>query len=176
MQLVCHVDVVAGPADRATPTRRTETTVADEHVNPTQARLAEMMAAAGDEPGPLVMLNLNTYRDWAEYPPGHPDAEPRVTGREAYLRYGVVAAAAVEEVGGRILWGADVHRQVIGCDHDDVDEVVAVWYPSTLAFLRLIDVEGYAEATVHRDAGLVRATLLQCTSGPDPVLRSPFDL
>ena len=145
------------------------------HVNPTDERITEMLAASATETAPLAMLNLNRYRQWAQYPPGHPDAEPRVTGREAYLRYGVVAAAAVAEVGGSILWGADVSRQVIGCDHDRYDEVVAVWYPSTLSFLRLIDVDGYAEATVHRDAAIERATLLQCTSGPAPELRNPFE-
>ena len=60
---------------------------------------------------PVVMLNLNRYRERAEY-----DGRPArrgvrdVSGREAYMRYGAVAAAVLERVGGRILWHTDSQR------------------------------------------------------------------
>src|SRR5690349_20316066 len=96
------------------------------HIEPLDDTLAALGTAAGD--GPFVALNLNRYRRRAEYPAGTPDAD--VSGREAYLRYGMIAVAAILHTGGRILWAADAAEVVIGCGHDRYDEVVAVWYPS----------------------------------------------
>ena len=62
------------------------------HVTPTDERLARTAAIGTDDSSPVVMLNLNRYRDRAQYPDGTADAD--VSGREAYLRYGVVAFAA----------------------------------------------------------------------------------
>lgn len=65
-------------------------------VEPDAGQVAEIAArAGGDGDGPVVMLNLNRYRD-----------------RNAYLRYGEVAAAVLERVGGRILWHADADLTV----------------------------------------------------------------
>ena len=54
-------------------------------VNPTREQLAAVAAVAGTEAdGPLVMLNLNRYRERAAYeadPPG--GGSPDVSGREA---------------------------------------------------------------------------------------------
>ena len=67
-------------------------------VEPDAEQFAEVAELAGaDADGPVVMLNLNRYRD-----------------REAYMRYGAVAAAVLERVGGRILWHTDAKRTVIG--------------------------------------------------------------
>src|SRR3954452_20187226 len=79
------------------------------------ARVAKL--AAGEPDGPVVMLNLNRYRD-----------------REAYMRYGVVAAAVLERVGGGILWHTEGKLTGIGEDVEGYDEVIAVWYPSLSAF------------------------------------------
>lgn len=142
------------------------------HVSPEDARLAAVARQAATDDSPVVMLNLNRYRDRAEYPPGTEVAD--VSGREAYLRYGVVALQAIESVGGRILWATDASEVVIGCDHDRYDEVVAVWYPSRAAFLSLAEYPGYLEAHVHRDAGVEQATLLACRANADPVLATPY--
>ncbi|MCU0267584.1 MAG: DUF1330 domain-containing protein [Acidimicrobiales bacterium] len=146
-----------------------------EHVTPTDDRLAVVLQRAGGDDRPVVMLNLNRYRDRAAYPEGTLSGdEADVSGREAYLRYGIVAAGAIAAVGGKILWATDAHEVVIGCDHDRYDEVVAVWYPSRTAFLALADVPGYMEAHVHRDAAVEQATLLACTADAEPVLSNPF--
>jgi hypothetical protein len=101
--------------------------MADEHhAEPRPAQLAALAAISPD--GPLVALNLNRYRERAAYPAGTPDAD--VSGREAYLRYGLVAVAAIKSVGGRVLWATAGRQLAIGCDHDVFQEVVAVWYPS----------------------------------------------
>ena len=143
-----------------------------DHVSPTDERLAATAAIGVDDPSPVVMLNLNRYRDRAEYPPGTPDAD--VSGREAYLRYGVVAYAAIQSVGGAILWATDAAETVIGCDHDDYDEVVAVWYPSRTAFLALAEHPGYLEALAHRDAAIAQAALIATKGDPEPRLTQPF--
>src|SRR5262249_12327558 len=60
------------------------------HPEPSDAQLAAIAAHSPD--GPIVALNLNRYRARAAYPPGTPDAD--VSGREAYMRYGIVAFQA----------------------------------------------------------------------------------
>jgi uncharacterized protein (DUF1330 family) len=141
-----------------------------DHVNPADETLAAL-AASGDDT-PVVMLNLNRYRERAQYPDGTPDAD--VSGREAYLRYGAVAMEAIAATGGRILWSTDAMDVVIGCDHDRYDEVVAVWYPSRAAFLGLAAYPGYVEAMVHRDAALEQASLIATRGTPDALLSTPF--
>ena len=142
------------------------------HVTPTDERLARTATLGEKDPSPVVMLNLNRYHDRAAYPDGTADAD--VSGREAYLRYGVVAFAAITSVGGAILWATDVAETVIGCDHDDYDEVVAVWYPSRAAFLGLAAYPGYLEAHVHRDAAIEQATLIATRGEATPELTQPF--
>jgi hypothetical protein len=123
-------------------------------VEPDQGQLAEMQALAGSpDDGPLVMLNLNRYRD-----------------REAYLRYGAVATEVLDRVGGRILWHAPAAGTVIGDETDVYDEVIAVWYPSAAAFVELATDRRVLEARADRQAGLERAALIRCESGAEPAL------
>ena len=142
-----------------------------EHVTPTDERLADVAARGAEDTSPVVMLNLNRYRDRAQYPDGTPDAD--VSGREAYLRYGVVAYAAIKSVGGEILWATDAAETIIGCDHDVYDEVVAVWYPSRAAFLGLAAFPGYMEAHAHRDAAIAQAALIATRGETEPRLAQP---
>jgi uncharacterized protein (DUF1330 family) len=143
-----------------------------DHVTPTDERLAEVAATGAEDGSPVVMLNLNRYRDRAQYAAGAADAD--VSGREAYLRYGAVAYAAIRSVGGEILWATDAAETVIGCDHDVYDEVVAVWYPSRAAFLALADFPGYMAAHVHRDAAIEQAALIATRGDAEPRLSQPF--
>lgn len=141
------------------------------HIEPTDDLLAHLRQVTGD--GPFVALNLNRYRGRADYPAGTPDAD--VSGREAYLRYGIVAFAAIHATGGRILWAADAREVAIGCEHERYDEVVAVWYPSRAAFLQLEDFPGYREAfEVHRRASIEHASLMFFAAGPEPKLATPY--
>ncbi|MBM3674740.1 MAG: DUF1330 domain-containing protein [Actinobacteria bacterium] len=143
------------------------------HHYPTDEVLGALAASTDDTP--VVMVNLNRYRDRAEYPADTPEAGLGLSGREAYLRYGIVAHAAITSVGGRILWAADANEVVIGCEHDRYDEIIAVWYPNRAAFLTLAAHPGYPESHVHRDAGVEQAMLLAVDAEAEPVLRNPFD-
>jgi hypothetical protein len=136
---------------------------------------AELLASLGKrtDDAPFVALNLNRYRRRAEYPAGTPDAD--VSGRAAYLRYGIIAVAAILSVGGRVLWAADAEEIAIGCAHDRFDEVVAVWYPNRAAFLQLESFPGYREAfELHRRASVEHATLLFFRAGSEPKLDASF--
>ena len=117
-------------------------------VEPDARQFAEIAArAGGDSDGPVVMLNLNRYRD-----------------RDAYLRYGEVAAAVLERVGGRILWHTDADLTVIGGDGDRYDEVIAVWYPSLAAFTELATDPKVLEVREVRAEALERAALICCSA------------
>ena len=126
-------------------------------VEPDEQQLAEVSGVAGsDGDAPLVMLNLNRYRD-----------------REAYYRYAAVAATVLERVGGRVLWHTQAQSTVIGDQSDIYDEVIAVWYPSAAAFVALATDPEISAVREERIAGLERATLLRCESGAEPVLSAP---
>jgi uncharacterized protein (DUF1330 family) len=143
-----------------------------DHVQPDLATIQAVVDAT--DPSPVVMLNLNKYRDRAAYPTDWTGADPDVSGREAYLRYGIVAFQAITAAGGAILWSTDAREVVIGCEHEDYDEVVAVWYPSRAAFLSLEGFPGYLEALAHRGAAVERAGLIACDASTQPVLSTPF--
>ncbi|MEA2418681.1 MAG: hypothetical protein QOE60_887 [Thermoleophilaceae bacterium] len=116
-------------------------------VEPDTRQFAEIAAlAGGDADGPVVMLNLNRYRD-----------------RDAYMRYGEVAARVLERVGGRILWHTEAKLTVIG--EDGYDEVISVWYPSLAAFSALASDPELLAAREHRLAGLEHASLICCEPG-----------
>src|SRR3954469_5943214 len=94
--------------------------------------------ANGGADGPLVMLNLNRYRERAAYAGEPPGGEPAdVSGRGAHVRYGAVALDVLARVGGEVLWQAFASLTVIGEDDERWDEVIAVRYPSAQAVLDL---------------------------------------
>jgi uncharacterized protein (DUF1330 family) len=126
-------------------------------IEPDQQQLAEVSAIAGsDGDRPVVMLNLNRYRD-----------------RDAYYRYAAVAATVLERVGGRVLWHAQAEGTVIGDQADLYDEVIAVWYPSVEAFVALVTDSDLLAARDDRAAGLERAALIRCAADVEPVLAGP---
>jgi uncharacterized protein (DUF1330 family) len=137
-------------------------------VNPTADQIASLTAIAGtDADAPLVMLNLNRYRNRAAYegePPG--GGSPDVSGREAYERYGQTALEVLTRLGGQIVWYAPATLTVIGDDTDTYDEVIAVRYPSAEAFLALALDPEIGAALPHRNAGLERAALIRCDDTP----------
>jgi uncharacterized protein (DUF1330 family) len=141
-------------------------------VEPDPQQLGAVTGLAGGEAdGPVVMLNLNRYRERASYPGGPPHgAASDVSGHEAYMRYGAVASRVLERVGGRILWHTEARLTVIGDETDRYDEVIAVWYPSLASFAALATDSEILEARTHRSAGLDRAALICCRSGAEPVL------
>ena len=132
-------------------------------VVPTPEQMAAM-AESGHE-GPIVMVNLLKYRGNAAYAPDKPEAGKGLSGREAYQRYGMVAAKCLAEVGASIVWAGQQKFAFIGGDEQDWDEVICVRYPLRQAFLQMVSRPDYLAGTYHRDAGLERAALLCCAAG-----------
>jgi uncharacterized protein (DUF1330 family) len=142
------------------------------HTFPDEAQFAAYARAIEEDDGPVVMLNLNKFRDVAVYEDGR-DAGG-ASGRETYLKYGMVALDAIRSLGGEVLWMTDAIAPIIGCEHDAYDEILAVWYPSRSSFLKLTDHPGYTDALAHRDAALERAAVIPCAGSADKALRGPF--
>jgi uncharacterized protein (DUF1330 family) len=124
-------------------------------VEPTPEKLQQLTAL---EDGPIVMINLLRYRAQAEYPEGF-EATP-CSGREAYQRYGAVAARLVGAVGGRPLWIGNVKAAVIAPAGEEWDDAVLVEYPSRKAFLEMVSQPEYQAVAPHRTAALEDSRLI----------------
>lgn len=71
---------------------------------------AQAQAFCNDpDDSPFVMINLLKFKDQAEYPDG---SDAQLSGREAYLRYGMAVRAHIERVGGKPLFGQDRFDQM----------------------------------------------------------------
>lgn len=107
---------------------------------------------------PIVMINLLRYREQAEYP-GDRDEEP-CSGREAYVRYGAVAARTITKVGGRVLWAGRVAGALIAPADEEWDDAILVEYPSREAFLGMLALPEYQAGAHHRTAALLDSRLV----------------
>ncbi len=103
---------------------------------------------------PVVMLNLNKYVAAVDYPSG-----------KIYKNYMEALSKLVKQVGGRILWRTPVLGQPIG--EQDIDEVLAVWYPTHRAFLELKNQKASAINFKLRDMCIQHAVIHRC---PDRIM------
>ena len=128
-------------------------------INPSPGQAEAFFAL--DQSGSAVFVNLHKYLDRARYPEGYDDPAlpPGVTGREAYHRYlREIERSFLPRVGGRFLVVSPVDLVMIGSGH--WDEVVIGQYPSRQAAIEMTTLPGYAELTIHREAGLESALTL----------------
>lgn len=133
----------------------------ENHVYPTQERIAALM---GDASGaPIVMLNLLKFRDKAIYADGRATT---LTGREAYQLYGAAMQKFVETHGGKFLFGGQIASLVIGEVEDMWDLCALVEYPSAAAFARIATSPEVGEIGVHRAAGLEGQLLIRVAQRP----------
>ena len=105
----------------------------------------------GDIDSPISMLNLLKFKDKAEYEDGR---VTDLTGREAYQIYALAVAKLVENTGGKVLFGAEVSRLMLGEVEELWDTVAIAQYPSRRKMLEMMMSPEYAEISVHRTAGL----------------------
>ena len=113
---------------------------------------------AGNEEGPVVMVNLLRFKPRADAPHGD------LTGEEAYRRYGEAMVPFVESKGGRVIWMGRVTSQVIGTGGEEFHTVAIVEYPSRQAFVEIAMDPFVAEIGAHRAAGLEMQWLLATTT------------
>jgi uncharacterized protein (DUF1330 family) len=128
-------------------------------VNPTLEAVRQFERDTPDD-APIVMLNLLTFRDRADYGAG-PDAGGDVTGAKAYERYAEAVLPLLFEVGGLPLWIGKGRATLIGPGHESWDELYLVWYPSRRAFLRMIKSPAYQAVMRHRTAALSDSRLIE---------------
>ena len=105
----------------------------------------------GDIDSPISMLNLLKFKDKAEYEDGR---TTDLTGREAYQIYALAVAKLVENTGGKVLFGAEVSRLMLGEVEELWDTVAIAQYPSRRKMLEMMMSPEYAEISVHRRAAL----------------------
>ena len=118
-------------------------------VTPTAEQIEGFLAP--DAAGPIYMLNLLKFKAHAEYEDGR---ETSQTGREAYMLYANGVAKVITQVGGKLTFGAEVKRLMLGEVEELWDQVAIAMYPSRAAMFEMIQLPTYAEISVHRTAGL----------------------
>ena len=112
--------------------------------------------ASSDNDAPVLMLNLNRYTTAAGYPDG-----------EEYRSYVAAIEDSVGRVGGKVLWRTPVSGQPVGCEHDGVDEILAVWYPSHAAFLNLRN--GNEDLFRRRELRVANSVIHRCPGDRFPL-------
>ena len=114
--------------------------------------------AVSDHDSPVFMLNLNRYTTAADYPHG-----------EEYQTYVAEIEESVSRVGGKLLWRTPVLGQPVGCEHDGVDEILAVWYPSHTAFLNLRTQVGAEDLFRRRKLCVANSVIHRCPGDRFPL-------
>jgi uncharacterized protein len=107
--------------------------------------------------GPVLMLNLNTYKPEAGFPDGAP-----------YRAYMDALASLLEVSGGRILWRHPVRGQMVG-EPESFHEALGIWYPSGKAFLDQPTMPGADESYRLRAQCVERATIHRCGAVERPL-------
>ncbi|SIN62215.1 Uncharacterized conserved protein, DUF1330 family [Parasphingorhabdus marina DSM 22363] len=118
-------------------------------IEPSPKRAQEFFGAAED--GPFIMVNLLKFKDKAEYDDG---SDNGLSGRDAYLRYGMAVAACLQAVGAKPLTSGMVTGLMLGEVEELWDMVALVQYPSLSAFRNMVESPEYQAIQHHRQAGL----------------------
>lgn len=105
-----------------------------------------------DDDGPVVMINLLRYAEWAS------DGSGR-TGREAYGDYGAAVIPMVLALGGSIELMGEVAPSFIAPADEEWDDVVLIRYPNRAAFVAMVSSAEYQAVMHHRTAGLADSRL-----------------
>ena len=111
---------------------------------------------SADWDGPVVMLNLLKFSEKAHYE----DGDRGMTGRDAFNRYGELAAPHISAAGAHIVYRGNVKNIVIGDEAEGWDTVIVVQYPSRQAFFDMITSAEYQELSKNRTAALDRSALI----------------
>ena len=129
-------------------------------IEPTEAQVARLAAAADGDDGPVVMVNLLRFKERAD----GVDAADGISGAEAYARYGAGVQRFLDAAGGRVVLATVATESVIGPYDGEWDMMLAVEYPSRRAFLEMISDPGYLEIHAHRAGALADSRLIACAS------------
>ena len=126
----------------------------------TQPRKEQIAALLeNDKGGPIRMLNLLKFREFAKYSDG---TDTRLSGFEAYQRYAMEVTKIISKMGGDIVFNGQANTLVIGDGELEWDMVSIVEYPSVAAFIAMTSSDEYQKIHVHREAGLEHQLLVEC--------------
>ena len=111
--------------------------------------------------GPVTMLNLLRFREWADYStfPELAPLEP-ISGREAYDRYVGHTLPFLAAVGGDVRFLGDGGSYLIGPEDERWDVVMLVRHVSVQAFMGMAESVDYLAGIGHRVAALEDSRLL----------------
>jgi hypothetical protein len=111
--------------------------------------------------GPVTMLHLLRFRDWADYS-AFPEAAPPepVTGSQAYDRYIRHTMPFLSASGGSIAFLGKGGYTLVGPPGERWDLVMAVMQVSVQDFLAFASDEAYLAGVCHRTAALEDSRLL----------------
>ena len=129
------------------------------YIDPSRSNFDAFKTLPRDEP--IHMLNLLRYREQAEYPSGHKDADKGWSGRRAYQEYGSTSGPIFRRVGGVIVWRGVFQTVVTGPDAMQWDDGFIAQYPDATSFFEMIKDADYQEAVVHRTAALADSRLVR---------------
>jgi uncharacterized protein (DUF1330 family) len=133
--------------------------MADHHVDPDRAAFEAFKALPRDHP--IEMINLVRFRERAEYPSDHPLAAERLSGADAYRRYGEASGPVFSRVGGEIVWSGEPQGVLIGPADETWDAAFIARYPDSAAFLEMITDPVYRKAVKHRQAAVETSRLIR---------------
>lgn len=105
--------------------------------------------ANSEDDKPVLMINLNRYREEAGYPSG-----------ELYKQYMSILEQLLSEVGGKIQWQTQVHGTLVGSQN--IHEAIGIWYPSHRAFLALMSAPSSERNMTLRRKAVEHADLHRC--------------
>ena len=137
------------------------------YLDPTRESFDAFKALPRDTP--VNMLNLLTFRDHAEYPEGHANADLGWTGARAYQEYGTTSGAVFSRVGGSIIWRGTMESMLIGPQDKNWEVAFIARYPTSGAFMEMVTDPDYKKAVINRQAGVLTSRLIRFgeTDGPD---------
>ena len=114
---------------------------------------------------PIHMLNLLQFRDKADYPEGHENADKGWSGKRAYQEYGTTSGPIFRRVGGTVVWRGSFETMVTGPDAKQWHEGFVAQYPNAGAFFEMITDPDYKLAVMNRTAALVDSRLMRFEPG-----------
>ena len=116
----------------------------------------------GDIDSPISMVNLLKFKEKAEYEDGR---DTNLSGKEAYMIYGIEVQEHLKKVGGEIVFGGEISRLMLGEVEDLWDNVAVARYPSRTAMLEMMMNPDYQESEKHRSAGLLGQLNIETKEG-----------
>ncbi|MEM6414095.1 MAG: DUF1330 domain-containing protein [Pseudomonadota bacterium] len=126
---------------------------------PSDRQTSALLASAED--GPVHMLNMLRFNEFAAYPTDHPNAGKGLTGADAYALYGEGSAPIFKRVGGSIIHSWVPEVLVIGPEDEQWDRIFVACYPSKSSIIAMFRDPSYQKLVPHRTAALKTSRLIR---------------